>query len=165
MSLLKDKINLCQLIRSPSKPGKQTRLSARETSCCVNSYPIYASPSLICSSPSPGCLRGAVGPGCGSPCGDEAPVCGAGASTQHLQPWPCSALCQGTRATGDTGSSPGRCTAAPWAQPNCTNSHHGGFGLAGQLPGPGAGLWLRAVLCTAQLLPSLLLINLLFIKT
>lgn len=40
LSVLKDKINLCQHIRSPSKLGKQTGLSARETSRCVNSHPM-----------------------------------------------------------------------------------------------------------------------------
>lgn len=38
LSMLKDTANFCQYVRSPSKLGKQTGLSVRETSRCVNSH-------------------------------------------------------------------------------------------------------------------------------
>lgn len=91
-----------------------------------------ASPSLIYCSPCPGSLRGAVGH---SLCGEELPVCGAGASAQHLQPLLCSVSpgAQGTLPAllVDPQQLPGVSPTAPIPIMVC---------LAWQLTAPGAGV-------------------------
>lgn len=74
---------------------------------------IYASPSLIYSSPS---QRGAVGPSCDSLCGEAVPVLGLVPAFSTCSPGP-ALMCD--KGPGAQVALP----AAPSGQPHCINPH------------------------------------------